>query len=66
MTNNKTIDLGTAASLDRQTLIEATARLMITAAKDNSEVLREIIGMVDSDGELAAWSAAVSNYPEIS
>lgn len=64
MTENRTIDLGTAASLDRQTLIDATARLMTVAAKDNYEVRREIIGMIDSDGELNAWKAAFLAYPE--
>jgi len=59
------IDLGTAASLDRQTVIDATARLMNVAAHDNSTVLREILGHLDSAGQLDAWKKAMAAYPNV-
>ncbi|MFQ6552471.1 hypothetical protein AAD018_009020 [Aestuariibius insulae] len=65
MTSNETIDLRTAASLDRQTLIKATALLMTVAAKDNAEVRREIIGLINADGELDAWKDAFEAYPDV-
>lgn len=60
------IDLGTASSLDRQTLIKASARLMDIAATHNSTVLREILGQVDSAGQLDGWKKAMAAYPDIS
>ena len=60
------INLETAASLDRQTLIDATGRLMGVAANHNSTVLREILGQLDSAGQLDAWKKAIANYPDIS
>lgn len=59
------IDLGTAASLDRQAVIEATARLMDVAAHDNSTVLREILGHLDGAGQLEVWKKAIAAYPDI-
>ena len=59
------IDLGTAASLDRQTLVETTARLMNVAAHDNSTVLLEVLGKLDSDGQLEPWKKAIAAYPGV-
>jgi hypothetical protein len=36
------------------------------AASHNSTVLREILGQLDSAGQLDAWKKAMASYPDIS